>query len=144
MQAVPLPYLLVQQVFELFAGGQRNQRQGILGADFVNQKIEILLGKGMHQGGRLRKLQDAVQRFLRRHRQQLGPRFHECLAAVFMDIGRCQFVRHDGYPFPLRLRRGLLENDIAILTALRPALRCGVSAAASTVLGIAISVQKMK
>jgi hypothetical protein len=86
MQAVSLPDLLIEQVFELFAGGERYQGQRILGPDFMNQEIEVLLGKGMHQGRRLGVRQYFVERFFRWHRQQSRPGFHECPLALLMDL----------------------------------------------------------
>ncbi len=52
-------------------GGQRQQRQGVFGADVVNQKVQIRLWNGVHQGGRLTRRQNPVQRLFRRQSQDL-------------------------------------------------------------------------
>ena len=66
VHAVALPDFLIEDVFELFAGGHGDQRQRVVRTDFPNEEVEILFRKRIYKSDRLRVIQYAFQRFFRR------------------------------------------------------------------------------
>nr|WP_054693049.1 hypothetical protein [Desulfosarcina cetonica] len=84
VQAIPLPSFHVEKVLPLPVGRQLDDRQGILEADVVNQKVQIGLRERVDQCRRLRMVEDCGQGIFGRHGENPLPALGQLLDALGM------------------------------------------------------------